>query len=179
MVTEQLEWDDVENTLEAVDGLWDTNRLRLLRHGRVIFIADDDRLRLACGNLGKGILHLRVKRVTRHDDNHRHVLINECEWAVLELSGKDTLGVHIADLLDLERALETRRVLQSTTKDEQRARVRELGSRKLLERLVVLEHLYDLAWQSMQTVNDLLAALSQGHAVLRKLDGHHEKYDIL
>lgn len=90
MVTQQLERDDVEDTLQAVDGTGDGDRLVLLLLDRVVLAADDDRLSLAGGDLGEGRLDLGVERVTRHDDDNRHVLVDQGERAVLKFTGEDT-----------------------------------------------------------------------------------------
>jgi hypothetical protein len=98
MVTEQLERDNVQDTLQAVDGLRDQNSLvataailiETINEGSVIVAADDDGCSLSGGHLGKGRLYLGVEGVTGHDDDDGHVLINQSKRTVLELSGKDT-----------------------------------------------------------------------------------------
>ena len=75
-----------------------------------VLVANDDRLRLARGDLRVRGLHLGVERVLRHHDDYGHVLIDERERPVLELAGEDALGVHVRDFLDLERTLQARRV---------------------------------------------------------------------
>lgn len=179
VITQQLERDDVQNALQHITRLRHTDRLRVLRHRRVVLIADDDRLRLARRDLRERALHLRVQRVARHDDDHRHVLVDERERAVLELAREDALRVHVADLLDLQRALQARRVLQPAPEDQQRPRVRERRVRQRLQRLVRLEHGLDLPRQRVQAVDDLLVSLDERDAVFGELDGHHEKHDVL
>lgn len=46
-------------------------------------------LSLSGTHLCEGRLHLGVERVSSHDENDGHVLINERERSVLELSGED------------------------------------------------------------------------------------------
>lgn len=113
MVTEQLERDDVQDTLQAIDGLGHANRLAALGDALVVLVADDDRLGLARGDLRKGRLHLGVERILRHDDDHGHVLVDQGQGTVLELAGEDTLGVHVRDFLDLECTLQTRCIPES------------------------------------------------------------------
>ena len=87
--------------------------------------------------------------------------------------------MHVRDLLDLQGTLETRRVLEAATHDEQRTLVREQTVRKFLQSLVSVEHLLDLTWQLVQTVNDLAATLNHRDAVLRELDGEHDERNVL
>ena len=67
-------------------------------------------LSLSGTDLGKGRLDLGVERVSSHDEDNRHVLVDKCEGTVLEFSSEDTLTVHVGYLLDLESTFETRSV---------------------------------------------------------------------
>ena len=90
VVAEQLQGDNVEQTLKAVDGLRHADSLNILRDTLIAFIAYDDGLGLARGNLGERRLDLGIERVTCHDDDYRHVLVDECKRTVFQLPGKDT-----------------------------------------------------------------------------------------
>lgn len=90
MVTKQLQGYNIEQALEAVDGLRHADRLDILGDSLVTFVAYHDGLCLAGSNLGEGGLDLGVKRVTCHDDNHGHVLIDKCERTMFQLPGEDT-----------------------------------------------------------------------------------------
>jgi len=92
MITEHLQGYDVEQALEAVDGLRHTDSLDIPRDALVTFVTYHDRLRLAGSNLGEGRLDLGIKRVTCHDDDHGHILIDKRERAVLEFASEDTLS---------------------------------------------------------------------------------------
>ena len=61
VVREQLERDDVQEALEAVDGAGHADRLAPLRDVLVVLVADDDRLRLAGRDLRVRALHLGVQ----------------------------------------------------------------------------------------------------------------------
>jgi hypothetical protein len=85
-------------------------------------------LTLSSGHLSKRGLDLRVERVSSHDEDDGHVLIDERERSVLELTSEDlddkfclctltsltyTLTVHVRDLLDLQSTLQTGGVCSS------------------------------------------------------------------
>ena len=91
MVAKQLQRDDVQDPLKAVDSAGDYNLApaSLLEH-RVVIAADDDWLALAGGDLREGRLDLGVERVAGHDDDYRHVLVDERERAVLKFTSEDT-----------------------------------------------------------------------------------------
>ena len=91
MVTEQLQGYDVEQALEAVDGLRHADGFDIPRDALVTFVTYHDRLRLARGNLSEGRLDLGIERVTCHDDDHGHILIDKRERAVLEFASEDAL----------------------------------------------------------------------------------------
>jgi hypothetical protein len=90
MVAEQLQGDDVEQTLEAVDCLRHADSLDILCDAFVVFVTYDNGMCLAGSNLGKGRLDLGIKRVTCHDDDHGHVFIDKRERAVLQLASENT-----------------------------------------------------------------------------------------
>jgi hypothetical protein len=85
-------------------------------------------LTLSSGDLSKRRLDLGVERVSSHDEDDRHVLIDERERSVLELTSKDlddqfclcsltsltyTLTVHVRDFLNLQSTLQTSGVCSS------------------------------------------------------------------
>jgi hypothetical protein len=90
MIAEQLQGDDVEQTLETVDCLRHADSLDILCDAFVIFVAYDNGMCLAGSNLGEGRLDLGIKRVTCHDDDHGHVFIDKGERAVLQLASENT-----------------------------------------------------------------------------------------
>ena len=90
MIAEQLQGYDINQALEAVDTLRHADGLDILRNAIVTLVAYHDGLCLAGSNLGEGRLDLGIKRVTCHDDDHGHVLIDKRERTVLQLSGENT-----------------------------------------------------------------------------------------
>ena len=90
MIAEQLQGNDIEQTLETVDGLRHADSLDILGNALVTFVAYDNGLRLAGSDLGESRLDLGVERVTCHDDDHGHVLVDKRERTVLELSSENT-----------------------------------------------------------------------------------------
>ena len=58
------------------------------------------------------ILSCRTERPIggRHDDHHREALLDQRDRPVLELAGREALGVHVGEFLELQRALERHRV---------------------------------------------------------------------
>lgn len=89
VVREQLERDDVDETLKTVDRPRDSDKSIVGRERVVVVVADNDRLTLAGLDLLERRLDLRVERVLGHDEDDRKVLVDECEGAVLEFSGED------------------------------------------------------------------------------------------
>jgi len=120
VVAEELEWDDVEETLQAINRSRNTDSLGVLADRVIIFVAHDDRLAFTSGDLSECGLDLGVEGVAGHDDDDGHVLVNECERSVLELSSEDTFAMSIADFLDLQGTLKAGSVLISTAHDKQR-----------------------------------------------------------
>lgn len=157
VVAEQLKRDDVEQSLETINRLGHTNRLAALRDIQVVLVANDDRLSLASRNLRVRGLDLGVKRVLGHDDDNRHILVDESERTVLELSGEDALGVHVRDFLDLECAFQACGVLVTATHDEETPLVGEDAPGELLQAAVAFEDGLDLGRQRVQSFDDLLA----------------------
>ncbi len=90
VVAKQLQGDNVEQALKAVNSLRHADSLNILRDTLIALIAYDDGLGLARGNLGERRLDLGVERVTCHNNDHRHVLVDKCKRTVFQLPSKDT-----------------------------------------------------------------------------------------
>lgn len=199
MVAKQLQRDDIQDPLKAVDSARDYNLAPAgLLERRVVIAADDDWLPLAGGNLREGRLDLGVERIAGHDDDYWHVLVDERERAVLEFTSEDTcrcaillvpitrliserrtLRVQITNFLDLEGTLKASSILESTTHDKQRARDLERFRCELLEGLVLVEDGSDLLREGMKTRDDLIAAFGERDTILRQLERHHNERNIL
>lgn len=179
VVREELERDDVDQTLQAVDGLGDTDGLVVLDEAVITAVANDDGLTLAGRDLLERALDLGVERVAGHDKNNGHVLVDQGKGTVLELTSQNTLTVHVRDFLDLERTLEAGRVLVSTAHEEQAALLGKGITSEGLQVDVLGEDFLDMARQAVETINDLLATFRHRHAVLGELDGHHDEGNVL
>ena len=91
MVAEQLERNDVQQALKAVNSPRQADGLRALRDAFVSLITDDDGLGFASRDLRKRGLHLGIEGILGHDDDDGHILVHQCKWSVLELTRKNTL----------------------------------------------------------------------------------------
>lgn len=110
-----------------------------------------------------------------------------------------TLGMHVANFLDLERALETSSIsnhcqasvittlnkqdtnicaLVSSAHQQQTLVLRD-SSGKLLDLAVKLKNLLDLRRERVKTVDDLVPAFGERDAVLGELERNHQKRDVL
>ena len=71
---------------------------------------------------GAHFLHVRFhffqQRVVGRDHHYRHVGIDQGQRAVLELASRIRFGVDIGNLLELERALQCDRVMQTATQEQ-------------------------------------------------------------
>ena len=90
MVTQNLKRDDVQQPLQAVNRLRDTDGLGIGRDTLVIFVAQHDGLSFASSNLGQGRLDLGVERILGHDDYNGHVLIDQGKRTMLKLPSENT-----------------------------------------------------------------------------------------
>lgn len=93
VVAENLERNDVQQALKAVDGLGNTNCLDVGGDGIVTLVAKDDGLGLAGSDLSERRLDLGVERVLGHDDDNWHVLVDQSKGTVLELASQNTYRI--------------------------------------------------------------------------------------
>ena len=107
VVAEKLKRDDIEQPLQTINRFGDSDRLAARWDTVVVLVADNNRLGFTSGDLRKGGLDLGVQGVLGHDDDHRHILIDQGKRTMFEFSSKNAFGVHVGDFLDLEGTLET------------------------------------------------------------------------
>lgn len=104
--------------------------------------------------------------------------------------------MHVRDFLDLQSTFQARRVpfrnasvitthqksqtqLITSSHDQQTLRIYQKRIGKLLQRLVLLQHLLDLTRQRMKPLNDLIATFRERDAVLGQLQRYHQKRNVL
>ena len=90
MVREDLQGDDIQQSLQAIDGFRDADRLAVGRNSGISLTAQDDRLRFPGSDLSISGLYFRIKRILSHDNYDGHVFIDQGERAMLEFPSKDT-----------------------------------------------------------------------------------------
>jgi hypothetical protein len=179
MVGQELERNDGQDALQAVDGLRDPEALLAqLGHLGIVLVANDDGVAAARMHLAERVQTLELARVVHDDHADGHVLVDHGERTMLQLARQDALRVHVGELLDLERALQARGEVEATAHDEQRLLGVQLV-RNLLDLLVHGEHTLDLTGQLLQAQEDLLAALPLRDRVLAHDEREHDQRDEL
>ena len=83
-----------------------------------------------------------VHSVLTDDHADPEVFIDHRQGAVLELPGHDAFAMHVRQLLDLQRAFQAGRKVESSTHDEQRLLLVDIVS-DLRDRVVQLEDFSD------------------------------------
>src|SRR2546429_8721472 len=80
---------------------------------------------------GRDLLHVGYgffeHAVIGRDDDDRHFFIDQRNWSVLELARGIAFGVDVGDFLELERALERKRVAGAAAEIEHVAALREIA----------------------------------------------------
>jgi len=110
MVAKELERNDVKETLKSIHGLGNADSGRVRGDALITVITKNDRPSLTSSDLSECRLNLGVQGILCHDDNDRHVLINERKRTMFEFASKNTLRVHITDFLNLEGTFQARRM---------------------------------------------------------------------
>ena len=119
---------------------------------------DRDHVRAARAHLLDVRDELVVDVDVRRDDDDGRVLVEQRDRPVLHLAGGVRLGRDVADLLQLQRALERDREADVPAEVEEERPVGEpLGD--LLDRMVAVEEALDLVGQLVDRVEDELALL--------------------
>jgi hypothetical protein len=92
MIRKKLEWYDVDNALQAVHTLRNTDGLVLHGNAVVTFIADDNWLSMTGCDLSKSILHLGVQGILCHNYYDGQALIDESKRPVLKFPSENTFS---------------------------------------------------------------------------------------
>ena len=91
MVAQELQGDDVEQSLQTVNCPGNADRLDVLQELRiVVVVANDHWSCLSRGDLRKRGFNFGEERIPGHNNDDRHVLVDQRKGAVLEFSGKNT-----------------------------------------------------------------------------------------
>lgn len=119
-VGNELERNDVEETLEDVNCLGDLDLLGLgSLELLIVGVADDDGLTTTSNNLLVGVEGLLEEVITGQDHDDGEVLIDQGQDTVLQLTRHDSLAVKVGDFLDLEGTLEGSGELATTAEKEE------------------------------------------------------------
>ena len=94
----------------------------------------------------------------QNHDNGK-VFIDQSQYTMLQFTGHDSLAVEIRDFLDLQGTFQCRRVLATTTEDQETLLVLEELGTHILDGTVELENLAELIRDLGETVHDFLASL--------------------
>lgn len=174
MVAQELQGNDVQNALQAVDSLRDDDEAAVLDCSLVsiLLVADDYRAAASSSDLLKSVHNLGKEGIARHYQQDWHAFINEGKRPVLELSGEDAFAVHVRDFLDLQGAFQARGRLVATTHQEQTFFLEEDVARQRKKFLVLLQNLADLIRKAFEGFDDFLSAFAHTYAVFAKLQCH-------
>src|SRR5688500_6630662 len=138
VVGEQLERDDRQDRAQDLVGVRDPAHVVGDAADLLVTLRrDGDDLRVACAALHDVADELLVGRRSGGDRDERAFRVQERDRAVLELARRVALGVHVADLLELERALERGGVRRAPANEHEAAGVdiaaRQVGRARLVE----------------------------------------------
>ena len=87
---------------------------------RVLLRGDRDDPAVPGPHLGHVAQDLFVGAVARAEKDHRHVLIDESDRAVLHLGGRVALRMNVGDLLELEGTLQRHREIEAPAQGNRR-----------------------------------------------------------
>ena len=171
--SEQLQRDDGQQRLQQGGDLRQPDEHVGVRlDHRVALLGQHDRACAAGPDLLDPADHLVVQEVAPargHHAEHRQLVLDQGDRAVLELAGR-TLGVDVGELLELQRPLERDRVAHVAAQEQHRAGVGEPAGEPV-DLLGPVEHLLDLVGDVLDLVDhlgDLVAV--PGAADLRQVE---------
>ena len=170
MVGQQLQGDDCEDPLQAVNRLGHLQNLRPEFTGFFFpLIADDDGPALSGGDLLHGIHGLHESVVPHADHDDGHPFVHKGQGTVFELPGEDSFAVHVRDFLDLEGALQAGcEVVAPAEHQHGLLFVYLLGD--LLDLVIESQHLFDLLGEALEALDDFRSSRLRRYSVF----GHHE-----
>ena len=147
--------------MQRVHGLGHLDILSVLGNQRdgllVPLLTNQDGLALARLDLLEGVQALLINAIPDHHLDDGSVFVDEGERPVLQFPGLDALAVDVGELLDLERPLHARRIVEAAAHHQQGlGLVQLLGD--LVDLLVLLQHFLDQFVEGPQAVNYLSAA---------------------
>ena len=176
MVGEQLERHDREDRHEALLGVRYLEAVvGDVAHIGIALGDDADNLALASLDLLYVAEYLVIASALRSYDDHRHLLVDEGDRAVLHLRCRVALGVDVGDFLELEGALEGHRVVVAASEVEEVADIGEY-LREVGDLLVVLEYLCNLVRYGLQLVDELYPPLvGNGAELLGEAESEEEE----
>ena len=71
------------------------------------------------------------------------------------------------------------RSLVSSAHEQQTLGCSQNAKSERLQRLILVQHLFDLCWKLMQAIDNLVPSGGEGNAIFGKLKSHHQEGDIL
>ena len=114
MVGQQLQWNGVQYGRQDAGVLGQQDDLHaLLAAALGVLVGEHEQLATARLDLLQIGLELAQQRVVGRDRDHRHVLVDKRERAVLQLAGRIGLGMNVGNLLELERTLHGDRIMDA------------------------------------------------------------------
>jgi hypothetical protein len=182
--------------LKAVDGLGNFEDFAGELLGLLVAgLADDDRLTATRLHLLDGVDGLHVDAVAHHNHDDWHEIVDEGEWSVLQLSGHDSLAMHVRQLFHFlrrfhekpagfrskstyQRSLHASGEVVAAAHDQQALLLVQVAG-DVQNLRVELQHFLDLFVEFTESCEDFLATSLEGDAVLAHDEPEHHQRDEL
>src|SRR5215471_1174641 len=156
VIRKKLEGKDREDRLQLRRRVGDEEDVVGERADLVVPAAGDgDDLALARLHLRQVRDHLFVDRARRREDHDRQARVDEGDGAVLHLARGVALGVNVANLLQLERALEGDGVLVAAPEEEEALGRQAIAARQDVQLRPLVDDVLHLIGQMQETVDQL------------------------
>ncbi len=112
----------------------------------------------------------RVFCVTRRDDHHRKVLVNQRVGAVLHFSGGIAFGVNVGNFLQLERAFERDGIVNAASQEQEVLRARILLG-QVFTFFFAGQQMFELAGNAREFLDRFFGLIgAHGAALLRQVE---------